>query len=79
MSGPPSEKTGYVMDDNICFCRVFISRSLLTFLPDVPPDEAVEYVIPLMNGLAMDEGQSLFVFLIFSPLCWKPMEVCGKI
>lgn len=75
----PSEKTGYVMGDNICLCRVFISRSLLTFLPDVPPGEAVEYVIPLMNGLAMDEGRSLFAFLIFSPLCWKTMEVCGKI
>lgn len=36
--------------------RVFIARSLVDMLPDVSPCEAVEYVIPLMNGLAMDEG-----------------------
>ena len=36
---------------------VFIARSLVRFLPEVKPYEAVEYVIPLMNGLAMDEGQ----------------------
>lgn len=37
--------------------RIFIARSLLNFLPEVAPSEAVEYVIPLMNGLAMDDGE----------------------
>lgn len=41
---------------NTSLFRVFIARSLVKFLPDVDPGEAVDYVIPLMNGLAMDEG-----------------------
>ncbi|EJD05837.1 ARM repeat-containing protein [Fomitiporia mediterranea MF3/22] len=41
------------------FHRVFISRSLPLFLPEVPPCEAVEYVIPLMNGLAMDDDEAV--------------------
>ncbi|KAF8522216.1 ARM repeat-containing protein [Hysterangium stoloniferum] len=35
--------------------RVFISRSLHAFLPGVSPLEAVEYVLPLLNMLAVDE------------------------
>ncbi|THH05452.1 hypothetical protein EW145_g4780 [Phellinidium pouzarii] len=41
------------------FHRAFIARSLSEFLPDAIPSEAVEYVIPLMNGLAMDEDEAV--------------------
>jgi hypothetical protein len=33
----------------IIFSRIYIAHSL--------PADAVEYVIPLMNGLAMDDGE----------------------
>ncbi len=36
--------------------RVFISRTLATFLPQITPCEAVEYVLPLLNGLGTDQG-----------------------
>ncbi|KAL5529223.1 hypothetical protein ACEPAG_5197 [Sanghuangporus baumii] len=53
------EKIYLFARSNASFHRVFISRSLLSFLPDVPPNEAVEYVIPLMNCLAMDEDEAV--------------------
>lgn len=36
--------------------RVFISHALPSFLAQVAPLEAVEYVLPLLPSLAMDEG-----------------------
>ncbi|KAH8117354.1 ARM repeat-containing protein [Phellopilus nigrolimitatus] len=53
------EKIYLFARSNASFHRVFIARSLPTFLPDVVPAEAVEYVIPLMNGLAMDEEDAV--------------------
>ena len=43
--------------------RIFIARSLPVFLPDVSPSDAVEYVIPLINGLGMDDGVCLFYYI----------------
>ena len=39
------------------FHRVFISHALAAYLDAVSPQEATEYVLPLLAGLAMDEGQ----------------------
>ncbi|GJJ12075.1 hypothetical protein Clacol_006316 [Clathrus columnatus] len=39
--------------------RVFIARSLHIFLPDVAPVEAVEYVLPHLNTLAVDEEDAV--------------------
>jgi len=36
--------------------RVFISHALPAFLAQVSPLEAVEYVLPLLPSLAVDEG-----------------------
>lgn len=36
--------------------RAYIARMLGDLLEDVDPCEAVEYVIPLLSGFAMDEG-----------------------
>ncbi|TFK54986.1 hypothetical protein OE88DRAFT_1653583 [Heliocybe sulcata] len=41
------------------FHRVYIAHNLTSFLPDVTPWEAVEYVLPLLSGLAMDEEESV--------------------
>ena len=41
------------------FHRVFIAHALPTYLHNVSPQEAVEYVLPLLSGLAMDDGSSL--------------------
>lgn len=37
---------------------VFISHALPSFLANVTPVEAAEYVLPLLPSLAMDEGTS---------------------
>ncbi|KIK98846.1 hypothetical protein PAXRUDRAFT_30878 [Paxillus rubicundulus Ve08.2h10] len=39
--------------------RVFISHALPSFLAQVTPLEAVEYVLPLLSNLAMDEDESV--------------------
>ena len=38
--------------------RIFIVHELHHYLDHVSPQEAVEYVLPLLSGLAMDEGAS---------------------
>jgi len=43
------------------FHRIFIAHRLPEYLDHVTPQEAVEYVLPLLSGLAMDDGQSFFV------------------
>lgn len=40
------------------FHRVFIAHALPEYLLQVTPQEAVEYVQPLLSGLAMDSGPS---------------------
>ncbi|ELU44229.1 RRM/R3H domain-containing protein [Rhizoctonia solani AG-1 IA] len=39
------------------FHRIFMSRALPTYLKEVTPTEAVEYVLPLLGGLAIDEEE----------------------
>jgi len=36
--------------------RVFIAHALPSFLHFVAPQDAIQYVLPLLNGLAMDQG-----------------------
>ena len=38
--------------------RSYIARMMGELLEDVDPCETVEYVLPLLNGFAMDEGES---------------------
>ncbi|KIJ34695.1 hypothetical protein M422DRAFT_263260 [Sphaerobolus stellatus SS14] len=58
--------------------RVFVSRSLHTLLQDVSPMEAVEYVLPLLNTLAVDEEdlvkEALVVNLV--SIMWWFFEHC---
>lgn len=39
------------------FDSSYIARMLGELLEDVDPCETVEYVLPLLNGFAMDEGK----------------------
>ncbi|KAF8163204.1 armadillo-type protein [Crassisporium funariophilum] len=39
------------------FHRVFIAHALPAYLQQVTPQEAVEYVLPLLSGLAMDDDE----------------------
>ncbi|KAI0065473.1 ARM repeat-containing protein, partial [Artomyces pyxidatus] len=39
--------------------RVFITHAMPSILPQVSAVEAVEYVLPLLNGLAMDEDEGV--------------------
>lgn len=41
------------------YCSIFISHALPSFLANVTPPEAAEYVLPLLPSLAMDEGHPL--------------------
>lgn len=41
------------------FHRIFMSRALPTYLKEVTPTEAVEYVLPLLGGLAIDEEEQV--------------------
>ena len=43
---------------------VFISHALPSFLANVTPFEAAEYVLPLLPSLAMDEGTPIPDFLL---------------
>lgn len=36
---------------------VFIARALPEYLAQVSPADAVEYVLPLLNGLGTDQGE----------------------
>jgi len=36
--------------------RVFIARALPEYLSHVSPADAVEYILPLLNGLGTDPG-----------------------
>ena len=44
------------------FHRVFIAHALPAYLTHVTPQEAVEYVLPLLSGLAMDDGYFSSIF-----------------
>lgn len=39
--------------------RVYIAHALTTFLPQITPQDAVDYVIPLLSGLAMDDDEAV--------------------
>ncbi|KAL1735207.1 armadillo-type protein [Schizophyllum commune] len=41
------------------FHRVFIAHALPSFLEQISPQEAVEYVLPLLSGLAMDDEDTV--------------------
>ncbi|TRM61890.1 hypothetical protein BD626DRAFT_433986 [Schizophyllum amplum] len=41
------------------FHRVFIAHALPSFLDQITPQEAVEYVLPLLSGLAMDDEDTV--------------------
>ena len=49
---------------DMAYHRVLVSRCLADWIRDVDLTEAVEYVIPLLNGLATDE---LEVSMVFAP------------
>ncbi|KAK7043588.1 hypothetical protein VNI00_008199 [Paramarasmius palmivorus] len=46
--------------------RVFIANVLPEWLEHVTPHDAVEYVLPLLNTLAMDEGARMFDHYFYS-------------
>ncbi|KAF9052975.1 armadillo-type protein, partial [Panaeolus papilionaceus] len=53
------EKIYLYSRSNAPFHRIFISHALPDYLPHVTPQEAVEYVLPLLSGLAMDDDESV--------------------
>jgi len=64
----PLEKIYLYSRSKASFHRIFIAHALPDYLNQITPQEAVEYVLPLLSGLAMDEGMfplCLFPLLIF--------------
>lgn len=47
--------------------RVFITHALPSLLDQVTPTEAIDYVLPLLSALAMDDGMSTLCALLFQP------------
>jgi len=45
------------------FHRVFIAHALPSFLDEVTPQEANEYVLPLLIGLALDDGELFLSYM----------------
>jgi serine/threonine-protein phosphatase 4 regulatory subunit 1 len=52
------EKIYLFSSSKAVFHRVFIAQALPSFLDEVSPQEANEYVLPLLTGLALDDGES---------------------
>lgn len=54
------------------FHRIFIAHALPSYLNTVSPQDAVEYVLPLLSGLAMDEDELVKEALAAElvPLIW---------
>lgn len=60
----PLEKIYLYSRSKASFHRIFIAHALPDYLHQITPQEAVEYVLPLLSGLAMDEG----MFPIYFPV-----------
>jgi len=61
--------------------RVYISHALPALLDNISAQEAVDYVLPLLSVLAMDEGQlqgSLSIPLLILTLSLNQTSKCGK-
>ena len=58
----PLEKIYLYSRSKASFHRIFIAHALPDYLHQITPQEAVEYVLPLLSGLAMDEGMFPFYF-----------------
>lgn len=63
------EKTYLFSRSKASFHRVFITHALPDYLDYVAPQEATEYVLPLLSGLAMDEGPYFFFYSLTHTDC----------
>ncbi|KAK2467000.1 hypothetical protein APHAL10511_001258 [Amanita phalloides] len=63
------------------FHRVFIAHSLPSFLDDVSPQDANEYVLPLLSGLALDDDEQVKEALAAQlvPIIWWFFTHCQVI
>lgn len=55
----PLEKIYLYSRSKASFHRIFIAHALPDYLHQITPQEAVEYVLPLLSGLAMDEDEKV--------------------
>ena len=53
------EKIYLFSQSNATFHRTYIARALPSILPQVDAQDAAEYVLPLLSGLAMDEDEGV--------------------
>ncbi|KZT26298.1 ARM repeat-containing protein [Neolentinus lepideus HHB14362 ss-1] len=72
------EKIYLLARSKASFHRIYIAHQLTSYLPDVTPGEAVEYVLPLLSGLAMDEEESVKEALAAElfPVMWWFISNC---
>ncbi|KAF8321414.1 armadillo-type protein [Cantharellus anzutake] len=75
----PLEKIYLFSRSRAVFHRVYISRTLAKFLPLITPHEAVEYVLPLLNGLGTDQDDSVREAFVSElvPIMWWFFEQAG--
>jgi hypothetical protein len=55
----PLEKVYLFSRSQATYHRSFIATHLVNYLDQISPEEAVDYVLPLLSGLAMDEEDSV--------------------
>jgi serine/threonine-protein phosphatase 4 regulatory subunit 1 len=71
----PLEKIYLFSRSKAAFHRIYIIHALVSSLHDdhVPPSDAVEYILPLLRGFALDDGPSLL--FSFTPRLNCPGEI----
>jgi hypothetical protein len=62
----PLEKIYLYSRSKASFHRIFIAHAIPDYLHQITPQDAVEYVLPLLSGLAMDEG----MFSLYFSVCF---------
>ncbi|TFK42686.1 armadillo-type protein [Crucibulum laeve] len=75
------EKTYLFSRSKASFHRVFIAHALPSYLEQVTPQEAMEYVLPLLSGLAMDDDEHVKEALAAElvPVIWWFFSHCKVI
>ncbi|KAF8894561.1 armadillo-type protein [Infundibulicybe gibba] len=75
------EKIYLFSQSKASFHRIYIAHALPSFLDHVSPQEAIEYVLPLLSGLAMDQDEFVKEALAAElvPIIWWFFSHCQLI
>ena len=49
----------YLVSDSPLFSSVYVARAMSSFLPQILPQDVLDYVIPILSSLAIDEDETV--------------------